>query len=197
MAADHRTDSDGWPTARLLGMAARMDERRINRTITHLGLTKGSLEALETIAELHTAKASELAALLCVSAQSMGKVVRRLENLGLLTKRRGVDGRTASIELTEHGMDVISAAADLLRGLAQPRTDTDPAFRSNLAYRVRELRSLEMQRAPPQQPAGVCDAAGWPDYEPRQESQPRWQGQPKRASPACGGSTPPSTSTLS
>ena len=172
MASDHHTDPNGWPTVRLLGMAARLDERRINRTITHLGLTKGSLEALETIAELHTAKASELAALLCVSAQSMGKVVRRLENLGLLTKRRGIDGRTASIELTEHGVDVMDAAADLLQGLAQPRTDTDPAFRSNLAYRVSDLRWLEMQRAPPQQPTGVRDGAGWPDYEPRQESRP-------------------------
>ena len=158
MAADNHTDSDGWPTVRLVGMAARLDERRINRTITHLGLTKGSLEALETIAELHTAKSSELAALLCVSAQSMGKVVRRLESLGLLTKRRGIDGRTASIELTQHGEEVMGAAADLLQGLAQPRTDTDPSFRSNLAYRVHDLRSLEMERAPPPQPAEARDA---------------------------------------
>lgn len=167
MATDYHTNSDGWPTARLLGMAARLDERRINRTITHLGLTKGSLEALETIAELHTARSSELAASLCVSAQSMGKVVRRLESLGLLTKRRGVDGRTASIELTQHGVDVMGAAADLLQGLAQPRTDTDPAFRSNLAYRVSDLRALEMERAPPPQPAGVSDAAGRSEYESR------------------------------
>ena len=149
MAADHHTDSEGWPTVRLLGLAARLDERRINRTIAHLGLTKGSLEALETIAELHTVKSSELAALLCVSAQSMGKVVQRLESRGLLTKRRGVDGRTASIELTQHGADVMAAAADLLQGLARPRTDTDPAFRRNLAYRISDLRSLEMERAPP------------------------------------------------
>ena len=149
MAADHHTDSDGWPTRRLVGMAARLDERRINRTIAHLGLTKGSLETLETIAELRTAKSSELAALLCVSAQSMGKVVRRLESLGLLTKRRGIDGRTASIELTQHGVDVMGAAVALVQGLAQPLTDTDPAFRRSLAYRVNDLRSREMERAPP------------------------------------------------
>ena len=172
MAADHHTDPEGWPTARLFGMAARLDERRINRTITHLGLTKGSLEALETIAELHTAKSSELAALLCVSAQSMGKVVRRLESLGLLTKRRGIDGRTASIELTQHGVDVMGAAAELLQGLAQPRTDTDPLFRSNLAYRVSDLRSLEIERAPPTQPAGLRDPAGRSEHGPRQGSQP-------------------------
>lgn len=172
MAADHHTDSDGWPTVRLVGMAARLDERRINRAITHLGLTKGSLEALETIAELHTARSSELAALLCVSAQSMGKVVRRLESLGLLTKRRGIDGRTASIELTQHGVDVIGAAAELLQGLAQPWTDTDPAFRSNLAYRVSDLRSLEMERAPPPQSAGAGDASGLSGYKPRQKCRP-------------------------
>jgi DNA-binding MarR family transcriptional regulator len=178
MAADHHAELDGWPAVRLVGMAARLDERRINRTITHLGLTKGALEALETIAELHTAKASELAALLCVSAQSMGKVVRRLEGLGLVTKRRGIDGRTASIELTQHGVDVMAAAADLLQRLAQPRTDTDPAFRSHLAYRVDELRSLETKRAPPTQPAGIRGAAGGSENDHWPEFRLLWQSQP-------------------
>jgi DNA-binding MarR family transcriptional regulator len=130
-------------------MAARLDERRINRTITHLGLTKGSLEALETIAELNTARASDLAASLCVSPQSMGKVIQRLQSLGLLTKQRGRDGRTASIELTQHGVEVLDAAEDLLQELAKPRTDTDPDFRSNLARRVGDLRSLETGKSPP------------------------------------------------
>ena len=172
MAAVHHTYPDTWPAGRLLGMAARLDERRINRTIAHLGLTKGSLEALETIEELHTVKTSDLAALLCVSAQSMGKVIRRLQNLGLLTKQRGSDGRTASIELTQKGVDVIGAASDLIQGLAQPRTDTDPAFRSNLAYRVSDLRSLEMGTSPPPQSAGTGDAAAGSESEPRQEFRP-------------------------
>jgi DNA-binding MarR family transcriptional regulator len=128
-------------------MAARLDERRINRTITHLGLTKGSLEALETISELHSAKASDLAAVLCVSPQSMGKVVQRLQSLGLLMKRCGRDGRTASIELTQHGVDVLCAAEDLLQDLAQPPIDTDPDFRSSLADRVGVLKSLETGKA--------------------------------------------------
>ena len=172
MVPDHHTDSEGWPTVRLLGLAARLDERRINRTITHLGLTKGSLEALETIAELRTVKSSELAALLCVSAQSMGKVVQRLESRGLLTKRRGVDGRTASIELTQHGLVVMGAASDLLQGLAQPRTDTDPAFRRNLAHRVNDLRSLEMERAPPPQPPGPMTQPAGRSRSPGKESPP-------------------------
>ena len=148
MAADHHTDPDEWPTCRLLGMAARLDERRINRTISHLGLTKGSLEALETIAELHATRASDLAALLCVSPQSMGKVIQRLQGLGLLTKQRGRDGRTASIELTQNGVDALAAAEDLLQELAQPSSDTDPEFRSNLAHRVGDLRSLETGKTP-------------------------------------------------
>lgn len=151
MATDYDTKPDLWPTGRLLGMAARLDERRINRTISHLGLTKGSLEALETIAELHATKASDLAALLCVSPQSMGKVVQRLQGLGLLRKHRGRDGRTASIELTQDGVDALDAAEDLLQDLAQPRTNTDPDFRSSLARRVGDLRSLETGEFPPPQ----------------------------------------------
>lgn len=148
MAAEHHREPDDLPTCQLLGMAARLDERRINRTISHLGLTKGSLEALETIAELQATKASDLAALLCVSPQSMGKVVQRLQSLGLLRKQRGRDGRTASIELTQDGVEALGAAEELLQELAQPRTDTDPDFRSNLAHRVGDLRSLETGKSP-------------------------------------------------
>lgn len=148
MAVDHHAEPEDWPTCRLLGMAARLDERRINRTISHLGLTKGSLEALETIAELHATRASDLAALLCVSPQSMGKVVQRLQGLGLLTKQRGRDGRTASIELTQDGVDALGAAEDLLQELKPPSTDADPDFRSNLAHRVGDLRSLETRKFP-------------------------------------------------
>jgi DNA-binding MarR family transcriptional regulator len=159
MAAVHRSEPDEWPTCRLLGMAARLDERRINRTIGHLGLTKGSLEALETIAQLHATKASDLAALLCVSPQSMGKVVQRLQSLGLLTKQRGRDGRTASIELTQDGVDALGAAEHLIEELAQPRTDTDPDFRSNLAHRVGDLKSLETGKLPPCDPVRAPDGA--------------------------------------
>lgn len=159
MAAAHQSAPDGWPTCRLLGMAARLDERRINRTIGHLGLTKGSLEALETIAELRATKASDLAALLCVSPQSMGKVVQRLQSLGLLTKRRGRDGRTASIELTQDGVDALGTAEHLIQELAPPRTDADPDFRSNLAHRVGDLKSLETGKSPPGDPAETADGA--------------------------------------
>lgn len=140
MAVVHSSDMGRWPTYRLLGIAARLDERRINRRLTHLGLTKGSLDALESIAELEPAKVSDLATLLCVSQQSLGKVLRRLQNLGFLTKERGGDGRTTSIQLTQRGRTVLVTAEDLVDGLTESRTDTDTGFRSSLQQHISELR---------------------------------------------------------
>jgi DNA-binding MarR family transcriptional regulator len=147
MAVVHPWEPERWPTCRLLGIAARLDERRINRRLTGLGLTKGSLEALESIAELQPAKVSDIAALLCVTPQSLGKVLQRLQSLDLLTKKRGNDGRSTNIELTPRGPRVLAAADDLVRGLVQPATDADARFRSLLAQRIADLTALETPQA--------------------------------------------------
>ena len=92
-----------WPTYRILGVAARLDELRINRRLAHLGLTKGALDALESVADLEPANVSDLAALMSVSKQSLGKVLRRLESLGLVSKERGSDGVVSNSTSTNSG----------------------------------------------------------------------------------------------
>jgi hypothetical protein len=52
------------PTYRILAVAARLEELRINRRLAHLGLTQGSLEALESVADLEPAKVSDLEVLM-------------------------------------------------------------------------------------------------------------------------------------
>lgn len=144
MAVVHSDESGSWPTYRLLGMAARLDERRINRKLTHLGLTKGSLDELDSIAEREPAKATDLAAQLCVSQQSLGKVLRRLQGLGFLTKEHGSDGRCTSIRLTQRGRSVLGTAEGLVHGLTQRGIDTHTAFRSKLQQHISGLRKSEM-----------------------------------------------------
>lgn len=129
-----------WPTYRILGVAARLDELRINRRLAHLGLTKGALDALESVADLEPAKVSDLAALMSVSKQSLGKVLRRLESLGLLSKERGSDARSTIIRLTPRGRKVLVTAEHLLGATAQPGTGEEAALRRSLQKHLNELR---------------------------------------------------------
>lgn len=154
MAVVYAWEPERWPTCRLLGIAARLDERRINRRLTGLGLTKGSFEALESIAEHQPARVSDIAALLCVSQQSLGRVLQRLQSLDLLTKKRGNDGRCTNIELTPRGAHVLAAAEDLVQELTQPAADEDPDLRSLLAQRIGDLTAETPHAGRPLPPTG-------------------------------------------
>jgi DNA-binding MarR family transcriptional regulator len=126
---------------RLLGIVARLTERRLNRQLARLKLTKGGVETLEAVAELEPAMASDVADLLCVSKQSLGKVLRRLHGLGYLTKEPGTDGRSANLRLTEAGRTALSTAEDLVAAI--PQSVADAEFRRQLEQHITQLRNTE------------------------------------------------------
>lgn len=140
MAAADGREPLPWPTHRILGATARLEELRINRRLAHLHLTQGSLEALESVADLEPAKISDLAALMSVSKQSLGKVLRRLQSLALLSKERGSDARSTSITLTPRGRTVLAAAEKLLDAMEQPGTGDDAALRHTLQQHLNDLK---------------------------------------------------------
>ncbi|MBT2566309.1 winged helix DNA-binding protein [Arthrobacter sp. ISL-85] len=130
-----------WATHRLITITARLTERRLNRQLAHLKLTSSGVDALEVVAELDTTTLTELAELLCVSSQSLGKVIHRLQGLGFLTKERARDGRSANIRLTETGRAALSTAEDLVRAL--PEAEADAEFRRQLEHHITRLRNTE------------------------------------------------------
>lgn len=140
MAAADTGEPLPWPTYRILCVTARLEELRINRRLGHLQLTQGSLEALESVADLGTATISDLAALMSVSKQSLGRVLRRLESLGLLRKERGRDARSTNITLTPRGRAVMAAAEKLLDAMEQPDSGEDAVLRRSLQQRLSYLR---------------------------------------------------------
>lgn len=140
MSLAHSTGPERWPTHRLLSIAARLDELRINRNLTQLGLTKASLDIMESVAELEPVTVSDLAALLCVSKQSLGRVVRRLQGLGFLSRERAGDRRYTNIRLTHHGRKVLATAETLVQRLKRSRPDTESALRLDLERYIRDLR---------------------------------------------------------
>ncbi|WP_458779766.1 MarR family winged helix-turn-helix transcriptional regulator [Arthrobacter sp. D3-16] len=134
---------DQWATHQLVSIAARLMERRLNRRLATLKLTTGALDALETTAALEPTTVTDLAATLCVSRQSMGKVIRRLQSLGLLTKEPARDGRSADIRLTPEGHHVLSAAEDLIREGTEAEGAEEALFRRQLEEHIRDLRNAE------------------------------------------------------
>lgn len=132
MADADREETLPWPTYRILCVTARLEELRINRRLGHLHQTMGSLEALESVANLGTATTSDLAALMSVSKQSLGKVLHRLEGLGLLRKERGRDARSTNITLTPRGQAVMATAEKILDAMEHPDTGEDAALRRSL-----------------------------------------------------------------
>jgi DNA-binding MarR family transcriptional regulator len=153
---------DQWATHRLVTIAARLNERRLNRRLAQLGLTTSALDALESAAELEPTTVTDLAALLCVSSQSLGKLLRRLQTLGFLTRERGRDGRTADIRLTPKGRDVLSRAEDLVGAGTKAEAADEALFRQQLAQHIRRLRDAELptaRQARPYRRAGVNPGA--------------------------------------
>ncbi|MEK0153935.1 MarR family winged helix-turn-helix transcriptional regulator [Arthrobacter oryzae] len=127
-----------------------MDERRINRRLVGLGLTKSSFDALDCVEELGPATQNCLADELGITAQSLGKILDRLRDLGLLTKERGAgDGRSRSVRLTPRGRSVLRTAEELVRGLPRPELETEMGLRQHLEQHIAHL--AEWQQAESQQ----------------------------------------------
>uniref|UniRef100_UPI003F49897B MarR family winged helix-turn-helix transcriptional regulator n=1 Tax=Pseudarthrobacter oxydans TaxID=1671 RepID=UPI003F49897B len=124
-------------------IAARLHERQLNQQLARYGLSFSALDAMEVIAERQPATATDVAATLCVTRQSLGKVLRRLQSLGFLTKEPGRDARTAILRLTPAGRGVLSAAEHLIGEQTPTDTADGREFRRQLEIHVRHLRNTE------------------------------------------------------
>ncbi|MCU1531422.1 MAG: MarR family transcriptional regulator [Arthrobacter sp.] len=95
---------------RLLSLAARLVERRQDDVLAPLGLTRAAVIALEGIAP-GPLNQEQLAALVHVKSQTLGKVLARLEAGGLLTRtRHPTDRRQLVVALTNAGQAALAAA---------------------------------------------------------------------------------------
>jgi DNA-binding MarR family transcriptional regulator len=139
-------EPDDWPTHRLLSIAARVDELWINRNLAQLGLTKSALDALEAVAEIEPANLSDVAALLRVSKQSTGRLISRLQSLGLLAKAPGNDRRNANIRLTEQGRSALREAEELIHAMPHGGPATEEMLRRHLQDHISALSRQETRK---------------------------------------------------
>lgn len=147
MKATPDPDPARWDIHRLVSVAARLHERRLNQRLAKYKLTTSALDAMEAIAELQPARATDVAAMLCVTQQSLGKVLRRLQTLGYLSKERGRDARSADLHLTPEGHAVLSAAETVIHEETGNESADETEFRHQLEQHIRQLRNTEQGSA--------------------------------------------------
>jgi DNA-binding MarR family transcriptional regulator len=133
-------DMERWPTGRLLSTAARLVEHSWNEKLGAIGLTHAGVIAMEVLSLNGPMTQAQLAQLVRVQAQTMGKTLSRLEAHGHIRRERSTsDRRSHVVTLTERGSEAVSAAADMERSvLASASIDPD-VLRQELRAVVVEL----------------------------------------------------------
>ncbi|WP_370125017.1 MarR family winged helix-turn-helix transcriptional regulator [Arthrobacter sp. MW3 TE3886] len=131
---------DRWPTGRLLSTAARLVEHSWNEKLGAIGLTHAGVIAMEVLSANGPMTQAQLAQLVRVQAQTMGKTLSRLEAHGHISRHRSTsDRRSHVVSLTDQGRQAVAAAADMERSvLAATPIDPD-VLRQELQAVVRVL----------------------------------------------------------
>ena len=127
-----------WPTGRLLSAAARRVERAWDAYLEQWGLTHASVPVLVVLAP-GTLSQRQIAAQMHVTEQTIGRVVRNLEQAGHVTRERHAsDRRRFVVAITPTGREALASLDDKNVTEALIGTSLTPAG-------VAELRTLLIQ----------------------------------------------------
>lgn len=96
----------------LLTTAARLVQRHFDDALAPLGLTRAAVIALKAMSGRPTNQ-EQLAAVVRVQSQTLGRVLSRLETGGLVTRTRDPqDRRQFQVEITDAGEAALKAARE-------------------------------------------------------------------------------------
>lgn len=102
--------AEQWSTQQLLAMAARLVQRSQDRALAGLGVSHTAVAALQGLTAGPQCQ-DQLAARIKVQAQSMGKILARLEAAGLITRVRNPENRRRiEVVLTPAGRTTLEKA---------------------------------------------------------------------------------------
>lgn len=103
-------DPDARNSYRLITLAARLVQRRQDDALAPLGLTRAAVIALEGLAA-GPLNQEQLADVVRVQSQTLGRVLTRLEASGHVSRNRhAADRRQFKVELTQAGKAALEAA---------------------------------------------------------------------------------------
>lgn len=133
-------DMELWPTGRLLSTAARLVEHAWNEQLASIGVTHAGVIALEVLAGHGTMTQAQLAQIVHVQAQTMGKTLSRLETYGHIERvRSSQDRRSHQVSITDHGRSVLSSAQELEKSLVPGGQLSSDDLRGKLQAVIKSL----------------------------------------------------------
>lgn len=138
-------DKTLWTTSRLLSTAARLNQNQQNQRLLELEVTQTGATTLKALSESGPISQTGLAAIVQVQAQTMGKILEKLEVRGFVSRDRdSSDGRTIRTMITSQG-DRVLQKIDQLSEATESASLIDQRLRSAL---IAALGSLEATPEP-------------------------------------------------
>ncbi|WP_082566045.1 MarR family winged helix-turn-helix transcriptional regulator [Arthrobacter sp. Soil782] len=129
-----------WSTGRLLTTAARLVEHAWNERLVSIGVTHAGVIALDVLEAQGAMTQANLAQLVRVQAQTMGKTLSRLELRGHISRTRSdVDRRSHAVAITPAGSRVLGEAKDVERTLIAGEGLVSSELRSHLQSVIQDL----------------------------------------------------------
>lgn len=139
-------DKTLWTTSRLLSTAARLNQNQQNQRLLDLEVTQTGATTLKALSESGPISQSGLAALVQVQAQTMGKILEKLEIRGFVSRDRdSLDGRTIRTVITGRGDRVIRRIDQMAEATTRSAGSVDQNLRSAL---ITLIASLEVTPEP-------------------------------------------------
>lgn len=137
---DNTMDIAQWSTNRLLNTAARLSANRENERLRRLGTTHAGLLTLKVLGRRNSINQVELARELHVQAQTIGKLLERLENRGLIERTKSADDRRVFfVSLTPAGEQILKRAQAMEEEQGSNHEASDAILRRELIAHIRDL----------------------------------------------------------
>lgn len=141
-------DMEHWPTGRLLSTAARLVEHAWNERLVRIGVTHAGVIALGVLDSQGPMTQAQLAQIVRVQAQTMGKTLSRLETHGHVVRvRNDLDRRSHMVSITPQGIEVLREAQDIESTLTDGGELMSEQLRGQLRNVIRELGNPRWQVA--------------------------------------------------
>lgn len=155
-----------WPTGRLLSTAARLVEHAWNDQLASIGVTHAGVIALEVLAGHGTMTQAQLAQIVRVQAQTMGKTLSRLETYGHVGRVRSTeDRRSHQVSITDHGRSVLVAAQELEKALVPGGQLSSDELRGKLQAVIKTLADSRWEVRPDTAAARALNPTETPELD--------------------------------
>lgn len=131
-----------WTTSRLLSTAARLNNQHQNLRLMDLNVTHAGATTLNALSGSGPINQIDLAVLVHVQAQTMGKVLEKLEIKGLVSRARNTEDRRATrIRLTQRGKNVLRRIDQMTKVPAETAVMPDQILRNQLISIITRLQA--------------------------------------------------------